>query len=600
MPQLLALEWDGSEARLAVASTRGDQVLIEQAFAVELRPRESAGEKSEVDIGARLASALGARGLGRLDTLVAVGRTNIELRQLLLPPAPDDELPDLVRFQAMREFNEFDEKWLLDFVPLGDLPEEPRTVLAAAIGPELVGQIQQTCESAGLKPRRLVLRACAAASLLARAESARQGELRLLIDFLSDEADLTVMSDGRVVFLRTTRLGGDPPQPQVLLGEVRRTMAAVQNQLGGRKVDSIVFCGKGEQQAELARRIEKELSVPTELFDPFQGLKLGEELRSASPEHPGRFAPLLGLLTAELEHTGHAVDFLHPRRRQEKPRKWKRYVLPAIAAAVFLIGYFGYQQIVSAGLNSDILDLTVKLKKLEDVDKENIKWQGTLKAIDKWVATDVCWLDELAEMSRKFPPAEQAMLTKMTVSQHLKGGEITLDGLARDLTAINKIEQTMHDPAHQVFGRGASHDDKIKPYVLQFNGSIVISTDALAKTANAPAQQKSKTPPAQQKSKAAQATPKSDAAAESQKPDAAAAQQKSDAAAESKKSDAAAAQQKSDAAPSQPKSDSAESRPKSDAAESQPKSDAEAESQKPDAAAAQPKSDEVEQPQKKE
>ena len=292
MPQLLALEWNGSEARLVVASTRGDQVIIEQAFSVELRPREPDGDKSEVDIGARLAAALGARGLGRLDTLVAIGRTNIELRQLLLPPAPDDELPDLVRFQAMREFNEFDEKWLLDFVPLGDSPDEPRTVLAAAIGPELVEQIQQTCQAAGLKPRRLVLRACAAASLLARAESTRQGELRLLIDLLSDEADLTVMSDGRVVFLRTTRLGGDPPQPQVLIGEVRRTMAAVQNQLGGRKVDSIVLCGQGAQQADMAAAHRKRTGRADRTIRSLPGIETGRgtALRAAGTPRPLRSA----------------------------------------------------------------------------------------------------------------------------------------------------------------------------------------------------------------------------------------------------------------------------------------------------------------------
>src|SRR3972149_8700943 len=108
MSQLLALEWDGSEARWGVASMRGDRVAIEQAFSVELRPRQPGGDKSDVNIGARLASALGVRGLGRMDTLVAIGRTNIELRQLLLPPAPDEELPDLVRFQAMRELTRFE------------------------------------------------------------------------------------------------------------------------------------------------------------------------------------------------------------------------------------------------------------------------------------------------------------------------------------------------------------------------------------------------------------------------------------------------------------------------------------------------------------
>ena len=82
-----------------------------------------------------------ARGLGRPDAVVAVGRSSIELRQLQLPPAAEDDLPDLVRFQAMREFNEFDERWLLDFLSIdssGDSPREgnlPRTVLATAIGP---------------------------------------------------------------------------------------------------------------------------------------------------------------------------------------------------------------------------------------------------------------------------------------------------------------------------------------------------------------------------------------------------------------------------------------------------------------------------------
>jgi Tfp pilus assembly PilM family ATPase len=497
MPQLLALEWDGSEARVAVASTRGDQAQIEQAFAVDLRPRAADGEKTEVDIGARLAAALGARGLGRLDTLVAIGRTNIELRQLSLPPAPDDDLPDMVRFQAMREFNEFDEKWLLDFVPLDDSPDQQRTVLAAAIGPELVEQIQQTCQTAGLKPRRLVLRACAAASLLARSESARQGELRLLIDLLSDEADLTVMNDSRVVFLRTTRLGGDPPQAQVLMGEVRRTMAAVQNQFGGRKVDSIVLCGVGQQRAEMAKRIEKDLAVPTELFDPFKGLKLGEELRAAPPEHPGRYAPLMGLLLAEAEHTPHAVDFFHPRRRPEIPKKWKRYVVPAVAAAVLILGYVGYQQIVRADLIRQKDGYEDQLKTLEADLAAMQKILDKVQEIDKWTATDICWLDELEQLSKKFPQARDAMLTtlyfgpgKSYMGKTVTGGAITLEGLARSQTTVTSMERDLIDSTHKITKNGDSNNTTVSPYTVEFKDLLNISTSSQTIAKPAPAQAK--------------------------------------------------------------------------------------------------------------
>ena len=93
----------------------------------------------------------------RLDALVAIGRTNIELRQLSVPPAPDDELPDMVRFQALREFNQMEEDWALDYVPIDEDPTQPRTVLAAAIAPEQIELVRKTCQAAGLRPRRLVL-----------------------------------------------------------------------------------------------------------------------------------------------------------------------------------------------------------------------------------------------------------------------------------------------------------------------------------------------------------------------------------------------------------------------------------------------------------
>ncbi|GAF96051.1 unnamed protein product, partial [marine sediment metagenome] len=210
MSQLLALEWNGSEARVVVAASRGEKVVIEQAFSATLRSepsgKEPSGEEAaEVDVGGRIAAALAARGVGRIDTLVAVGRSSIELRQLSLPPAPEEELPDLVSFQAIREFNELDENWLLDFVPIDEPTDGPRNVLAAAIGPELVAQIERTCQTAGLKPRRLILRPCAAASLLGRQASTGPARPRLLVDLLSDEVDLTVMIDRRVIFVRTAR-----------------------------------------------------------------------------------------------------------------------------------------------------------------------------------------------------------------------------------------------------------------------------------------------------------------------------------------------------------------------------------------------------------
>ena len=215
MPQLFALEWDPREIRLMVASGRGRQVVFEHAFSIPCEIDASAADAAE-QIGRKIAAELDARGLARSETVVAVGRNNIELRQLQLPPAPDDDLPDMVRFQASREFNELDDKWLLDFVPIDGSAETPRTVLATAIAPAVLKQIEAVCEHAGLTMRRLLLRPCEAALLLEGQKSIPSGQVVLLVDPLGVEADLTAVVDGTAVFLRTTRFSSDPPPLQAL------------------------------------------------------------------------------------------------------------------------------------------------------------------------------------------------------------------------------------------------------------------------------------------------------------------------------------------------------------------------------------------------
>lgn len=505
MAQVLALEWDASEARLVVASSRGERVVIEEAFSVALRPEPSQPDEAKADLGGSVAAALAARGISRVDTLVAVGRANVELRQLSLPAAPEEEMPELVRFQAMREFNEFDEDWLLDFVPI-DLPSvghpgappkahegEPRSVLAAAIGPETVEQIRKACAPAGLNVTKMILRPCAAASLLGRARpsggarpasprrDAGPTPLRLIVDLLPGEADLTAIIQRNVVFLRTCRLGGDPLEDtghaRALLGELRRTVAAAENQLGGRRVESIVLCGSGDSHAALAKLIEGELATPVELFDPFAGLTLSRPLRDALPENPGRFAPLLGMALAELERTGHAIDFLHPRRRAEPPSRRTKLVLAGVAVALLVVAFFGLRAWQRRSLTAEIKQLTNRSGSLEREVAAAKKALTAVEVIEKWTADDVVWLDELRRLSDDFPPAKEVMLTELTLGAGAQGGKMTLQGLAASAGAISRMEDRLRNPSRRVEDHGSSDDDSSRFYSRGFSTLVYVGPE---------------------------------------------------------------------------------------------------------------------------
>jgi len=408
-----------------------------------------------------------------------IGRPNIELRQLTFPPAPDDELPEMVRFQAMREFNALEDDWPLDFVPLDDQPDQPRNVLAAAVDPDTVDQIRQVCQGAGLKPKRLVLRPCAAASLLCRVHPADPAKVRLLVDLVADEADLTVMIDRKVMFLRTARLPGDPlaqqEQVQALLAEIRRTMAAAQNQLGGRRAESIMLCGTADRHRELAASIEESLGTPAELFDPFSGLQLGPELRAALPDHPPHFAPLLGMLLDELDQREQAIDFLNPRRPSKPPSRRKTYVLAALAvAAVVGLVYLG-GRLQRSRLRAEIETLRAQSKSWDKPVAAATKLRKAEAEIEEWMAGEVVWLDKIHRLSEKFPPAREAMLTQLAAGPSSRGGEMRLEGLTRSATTIDEMERGLRSPSYRVEGKGRSQDDSHKFYSWRFNSSLFVN-----------------------------------------------------------------------------------------------------------------------------
>jgi Tfp pilus assembly PilM family ATPase len=468
MSNLFALEWDSREIRLMAASGRGRQIVIEQAFSISCEIDAAGGDAAEV-IGRRIATELDARGLGRAEVVVAVGRNSIELRQLQLPPAPDEDLPDMVRFQASREFNELDDKWLLDFVPIDGSAETPRTVLATAIAPAILRHIEAVCEHAGLKMRRLLLRPCETASLLAGEKSIPRGQVVLLVDPLGVEADLTVVVDGMAVFLRTTRFSSDPPPLPALSAEIRRTMVAASNQLAGRKVDSILLCGEQPAHRDLARAIEAELNLPVGLFDPFGDVKLGRALVESPPVYPGRFAPLVGMLLGELKPTGHAIDFLHPRRRPAPPDHRRKWIIAAAAAGLLLLAWIIYGRVEHSLLAAEVDRLKEQSQSMDAEITNAKKTQAETATIAKWADEDVVWLDRIYTLNQSFPPADRAMLTKLTAGS----GQIELEGLIRHYDDLEPMRKALPAHGEELSVKSRQDDRAHEPYTLTFKAAAL-------------------------------------------------------------------------------------------------------------------------------
>lgn len=486
MPRILAIDWDQHEARCVLASATGKKVQVLAAEAVPLVDVAEGGEASHPDLGGSLRAMLSEQRTGRAAVLVGVHRAAVELMNFSLPPAKDAELAQLVVIQATRESQTLGQEATLDFVAISEDPRASREVMAAVLPGEMRREVDEACAKAGVKPNRIVLRQLAAASLFLRSVAPQQP--CLLVNLVADEADLTVVCEGRAVFLRSVRLpekAGEDVVQNRLVAEINRTLVvAQQGPLGGASVETVYLFGALGEHDGLIGRIRGAMQLEVKSVDPFESVDVSDV---EVPASAGRYASLLGMVLDEV-HASHAIDFLHPRKPPRPPNRRRTFAIAAgIALALAIGGGYYYWSLLREAddLNAQYASRVLELDKLL---KANAKQQQLIDSVRAWKAGEIVWLDELRELSLRMPPSRDAVVQQMTMSGGRGNkGVIALQGVVRNPSVVAQIDQSLHDAYHTVDTRRVGEHPRGDEYAWHFDRSISVTPRGLAAPAAKPA-----------------------------------------------------------------------------------------------------------------
>jgi len=476
MKRILAVDWDRREVRFVLATAKGGTLRVRAAEAVPLPETDVDFAGPHPKLGRTLREALAKEKIGRAVTLVGIDRASVELLQLTLPPAQNSELPRLVDNEILRESATTGERAIVDFVALDDDPSQPRRVTAAILDSDRLEQIQAACAEAGLNPKAIVLRSHASAALFLRRTSPSEKVL-LLVNAVADEVDLTVVQEQKPVLSRTARLPGaigDEKADERLLAEINRTLTVVnQGETGSAPVEGIYFFGNASEQQHLVDRIGRESMLPTKTFDPFD---LVDARKISGPGAPQRFVALLGMVSDEAQGAAHAVDFLHPRRPPKPLDRRRVTIFAAAAVAVVLVAgtYLAWDAV--AAVNAQNAVLAGRLKQLHASVTRAAKQRQLIDSILRWKAGEVIWLEELRELSTRFPGRRDAVILRMSMSSApAGGGTMSFNGLVRESPIVVRMESSLRDAYHEVYsnrvGEGPSEND----YARRFNALIHVS-----------------------------------------------------------------------------------------------------------------------------
>lgn len=417
MPHILAFEIDVESLLVVVGSITGRNLSVQHTFDIKLDD-----EDTNEEIGERLRRWLSTHGVNKCEGIGVVSRSNAEIREITVPPAPDNELPDLIRFKAKSDFGSFSENWALDFVPFSDDPEKPRQVLAAAITPEQVTQLTEICDAASVKLKHMVFRPYASVDLMRM--RLIDGRCRVLVDETRDETDISLTRGRNLLATRTVRLPKSDGDQRInaLIREVRRTMASLGSRLEGEAVSEIIISGENnEGLREMEVALADKLGVDTLLVEPFEYVI--QDSGCETPGDPQNYTALLGALCQQVSDDSHTIDFLNPRRHVVERTDFSKYLRIGgiAAAALFLFALFGWWTLSSQA--SDLADLRQQLQnqrdKNESVDDpaNNVNTLlAEVEPLDEFVCAVPNWLDELHQISSRLQTPDEVIVDKLDAS----------------------------------------------------------------------------------------------------------------------------------------------------------------------------------------
>lgn len=259
-----------------------------------------------------LASLLRTSGIRRRRAVASVTGPNVLARILRLPPIPEDEVKQAIRWEAERHLPFPVEEAVLDAQVVGEVNEDGSRqleVLLAAAPEATALTCIEMLEGAGLHVVAVELSALA----MVRALSLRgmPGTVAM-VNLGASTTEVAIVRGGVPQFTRTiaegvgallqgvrVASGGDEAAvPAAAFGDVldaltaqlRRSFDFYRAQYGGHQIDRILLCGGGARAGSVDRHLALEMEIPVAVGSPLDGILLGRRLDADAVD---RIAPQL-------------------------------------------------------------------------------------------------------------------------------------------------------------------------------------------------------------------------------------------------------------------------------------------------------------------
>ena len=466
MRRFLVLDWDHNRLNVVTATAGRGSVRIEHLLSLDESQSPNPAEAEAQ--GRLLAERLKGAGISRSPAIVCVGRDRVILKSLTLPPSSPADEPALVRFQVVKELMDAPDEVVIDYAASTQGNAAGNRVLAVVLRRELLNAHQTLCQAAGLKlmavcPRPFGEVACVG-DLLYRGvlpRSVDRPDRTIGIVALGGNwAEFSIASGEELIFARALAAGPG------MAADIRRNLAVHAAQAAHEPVEALYLAGH-DLLPNLRQELAERTGLPALVFDP-----LPPEAAPAIPaDRRGQFAGAMGLLAVVASGRPLPINLLKPKQpRPAVDPNRRRLVIGAAALVAVLAAIFTYG-FVQLDRRDQLLRSLVDEKAALDIQlaglADEIKYA---RALDEWSNSEIDWLDELYDLTDRFPDPNNVRLVQFTgdpmtrTAKNAHVARLVLKGIMNnDYQALNQLESRLVNDGHyrvepKVLGRNTAAD----------------------------------------------------------------------------------------------------------------------------------------------
>lgn len=433
---------------------------IRKSFALEVPESVSADDPQ--GIGEWLKGELRKAGVSAGQVCVSLPREDVIVRHIEAPDVTDDELPDLVRYQAAAKSTIPLDHLTLDFLPLPRRSDTSvRDVLVATVHQDRIKRLRKIATAAGLNLQSVGVSSMSTAALVTLEEQRIKhgaGEVSVVIAQHGDRVEISILGAAHLHFTHSTQVLGEG-QLSPILAEISRSLIALQKRLPDSRVVRCWMIGSPDENAKLSDAIKDRFNCEIRQLDPFcaQGVVL--DCTPVDEPH-GAFGGPIGQLISQSQDVSTVVDFLNPRRPAvKKDYSGIKKIAALVAAVMITSGLFVYRHYRVADLQKDIKSVggeTTDQEKMLDELAPKVVVAGI---VGDWADSRVNWLQEAETLAQTINGTEQYYLTKISFGMGMttERGSISTTGFAKSRFDVETLNSELMQRADLEVNAGSPY-----------------------------------------------------------------------------------------------------------------------------------------------